>query len=324
MFIIDNARFGYGGIRTVIDGIWRADEENIEKIIVPKFRFALLSFIYELLIIPYLLRNVDECVLWPNNRIGFFLSSKLKKNSIVIVHDIQAIEYPQNYNFIVRLWRTIMLKRLRKHQIRVTSISMYTKYAISEKLKLDSTLIYPSVVLKRPPVVERGDYFLYYGSAAKNKRIELLLSNYNEYRRRGGDKRLVLVLSRKYEDFVKNHAKELVPTITVYNGLTDFELSGLLAGCWKVLSTSNYEGFGLFVLEGWKFSKEVIVFNNSNLSYFNKMIGINIQSNTDFVNRMLSNEYKFLDYISWKKHYNWGNTLKILKELNETNHTKLK
>ena len=273
MLIIDNARFGFSGIRTVIDGIWHADREKIQKIIVPEFRVKSLSFFYELFVLPFLLRKVDDIVIWPSNRVGFCLSKRLKKNSVVIVHDIQFLEFPKNYSRITRLWRYWMLKRIRQLEIRVFAISPYTKQSIFDKLEIDSTVIFPGVALRRPTNIEIGNYFLYYGSAAENKRLRLLLSNYNEYRSRGGNKRLVLVISRNYEKFIREHGQIIDPMISIHTSVPDAQLSSLIAGCWKIVNASNYEGFGLFVLEGWKFDKEVIIYNNSNLSYFNEQLG---------------------------------------------------
>ena len=90
MLIIDNARFGFSGIRTVIDGIWHADREKIQKIIVPEFRVKSLSFFYELFVLPFLLRKVDDIVIWPSNRVGFCLSKRLKKMRRQLLRDCET------------------------------------------------------------------------------------------------------------------------------------------------------------------------------------------------------------------------------------------
>lgn len=213
-----------------------------------------------------------------------FSSFSNKTKSVITIHDLSFLRYPEFFSFRKNLWhQAINIKKSINKYDKIVAVSQNTKNDIIELLKVSEKkieVIYPGLpdypkndkewpndYLK----IEYGinsDYILYFGTIEPRKNISGLISAYNLLRDKGLNCLLVLVgawgwktkevknkwQSSKYKDDIK------------FIGYISDELKPLFYKQATVLAyPSFYEGFGFPPLEAMYFNLPVVAGNVSSL-----------------------------------------------------------
>ncbi len=211
---------------------------------------------------------------------------KLGFVSVPVFHDAFFKEYPKHYN---RLWLTIFNTIGLLGAKRSAAVVVPTKYAARrvadcyhipfEKIKV----IYeaPKITLNNEALLNevdpnlphiKGPYILHVGTLDKRKNITLLVKAFAEIVARGNDEiKLVLVGSsnKKMNSDATNEILELVANSNLKGKiiLTGYLDRGNLLKMYKnafvYVFPSINEGFGLPILEAFKFKLPLLIANNS-------------------------------------------------------------
>ncbi len=208
----------------------------------------------------------------------------LCRKSIVVVHDLGFIETPE---YIIPRHRRYLLRRVPQSVRKanhVVAISNSTKRRLVEHYELDPSqisVVEPGVDLKkyRPATKNRinaiktkygisGAYLLYLGTIEPRKNISSILRAYKDLPGEIKNKyQLVLAGGKGWLDEEINRlAKEIPTSSLVRTGYVDEgDEAALYSGASIFLYPSNYEGWGMQVLESMACGTPVITANNSSL-----------------------------------------------------------
>ncbi len=213
-----------------------------------------------------------------------FSSFSNKTKSVITIHDLSFLHYPEFFSFRKNLWhQAINIKKSINKYNKIVAVSQNTKNDIIELLKVPEKkieVIYPGLpdypkndkewpddYLKTEYGIN-SDYILYFGTIEPRKNISGLISAYNLLRDKGLNCLLVLVgawgwktkevknkwQSSKYKDDIK------------FIGYISDELKPLFYKQATVLAyPSFYEGFGFPPLEAMYFNLPVVAGNVSSL-----------------------------------------------------------
>lgn len=206
------------------------------------------------------------------------LMARCKK--IFTLHDLYSYIDTERYSLLRKMYIQSMIKLYVKAADKIITVSENSKKDIENYLGVPSDNIYITYNFVKPIInVERyriyddaqkevdidSPFFLYVGSLHNGKNIERMCKAYNQYRKEGGNKRLLMVgkimeNEESYKGLIYNS-----PGI-VYLGYQPREaVEYLLSTCYSVVLVSLYEGFGIPPLEGFMFSKPALVSSTASL-----------------------------------------------------------
>lgn len=207
---------------------------------------------------------------------SLLVPSFLSHPSVVVVHDLSAVLFPQVHSWKTQVAERLLLKPAVRRAHNIVTPSQSTKDALCKHVKLDpdKVVVIPhgfdpvfsprggdhfsslSQYLQQEyphcPILCRGDYFLFVGTFEPRKNISRLLGAFAAYRQQGGSKFLVIVGRRgwKYESvFQRYHALGLEECVFFLEGVDAQYLPMLYASAFAFVYPSLYEGFGFPVLE---------------------------------------------------------------------------
>lgn len=126
--------------------------------------------------------------------------------------------------------------------------------------------------MKDVPETRDDGYFLYVGNMEKRKGVEILLAAYALYKKRGGEKNLVLA-GKQNDNYIRqqiNRAMLLTKDIEYMNYVSQKKKNELYAHCSCFIFPSKAEGFGMPVVEVMQFNKPIIV---GNLTIYDEIVG---------------------------------------------------
>lgn len=216
-------------------------------------------------------RVLEECgagvVLFPQQSI---YPATLRLPSVLVVHDLQHLHHPGNFGLADRAFRAAVYGRSLARATRVIAISGETRRQLVEECGVDGGKV--SVVghgvspMPEPPAEGSRPVpfpYLYYPAATyRHKGHEILLRSYAALRRRGAlAEKLVLSGQRTGEwARLRRLASSLgVADAVVHLGFVPRErVWALYAGAEAVVIPSQYEGFGLPVLEAVAARRRVV------------------------------------------------------------------
>lgn len=174
---------------------------------------------------------------------------------------------------------------------------MYFKYGIRNTLKQVDGIIYSSQETKKETekyfpkareinnfilhiIVESNnnykivdkDYFLYIGNLEKRKGTDILLKAYQEYKKNGGTKKLLLTGKFRESDVEELYyqLKKENDGLEYLGYVEDSEKEQLLAECSCFVFPSRAEGFGIPVIEAIIKNKPIII---TDLAIFRETVG---------------------------------------------------
>ena len=219
-----------------------------------------------------------------NNLIPKKLYGNFKK--VVTIHDM----FPITHTKYVGRFYGLYFKRYMKKTIESVDYIIYNSY----ETKHETAKVFPAVrkinscvsyivanKLRVKPAVSDKGYLLYVGNLEMRKGTDILLDAYEEYKKRGGNKRLILA-GKIQEKWVHNKLTETtsrVDGIKYYNYVSHENKHKLYANCSCFVFPSRAEGFGMPVIEVMKFDKPIIT---ADLSIYDEIVG-------DVINRYTAN-----------------------------------
>jgi glycosyltransferase involved in cell wall biosynthesis len=192
--------------------------------------------------------------------------------SIVTIHDLKYLFYPEFFNNRLKRWyyKWIILKSIRKAS-HIIAVSQATKHDIesqeasSEKIHV----IYeaPTILFKTegqlPEVLYDKKYLLFVGENRPHKNIQRIINAYELVKSDMKDACPLLVFAgSRYEPFMKDPGNNNI----VFLGTVDEQmLVSLYENALALVYPSLYEGFGLPIIEAMKLGLPVITSNCSSM-----------------------------------------------------------
>lgn len=222
------------------------------------------------------IHEVKPDIFWEGNT---FVPIRIKNpygKFVTTVHDMFPLYMPDCYDKIYPYYFRYGLNQTVKHVDAIIYNSEETRKETEQyfpKAKdVESFLSYIIVECRQQSAIDDKGYFLYIGNLEKRKGTDILFQAYREYRRKGGEKKLVFA-----GKFRENDIEELYHEISAevdgleYVGYANEQRKDeLLAECSCFVFPSRAEGFGIPVVEALIYQKPVLA---SQLSIFDEIVG---------------------------------------------------
>ena len=199
-------------------------------------------------------------ILFPANFRPLFLFSK----SIIVIHDLQYIRYPQHWSFTKRLLRILFIPYSIMRSDKIIAISNTVKEEIKSSFsREDVDVIYDPIIIRRPPAsydrlkagLKESPFFLIPSALNPHKNILNLLLAIQQLPIKIDSPRFVFVGPYSPLEFYSQCRSEKVDIL----GYVDIDLlSYLYDQCIAVILPSVYEGFGMPYVEAIYAHKTVI------------------------------------------------------------------
>ena len=225
----------------------------------------------------------------------------IRKNIHIVstIHDCAEYVVPNRFSFIQSLYRRLISRYQAKHSDLIITVSNSSKNDIvkyhgvaEEKVKV----IYNGVsILKQG---DRGEissdgaaiskpqkYILYVGVIEKAKNVELLVKSYAELPEELRSEVALVLVGRKgnaYDEVVATIEKKCLQLNVVIHGyLSDKQLAQIYKNALIFAYVSEYEGFGLPVLESMALGIPVLTSNKSSMKEIAENAAILAETNVD-------------------------------------------
>lgn len=193
---------------------------------------------------------------------------------ITVVHDIMYKTFPDNYrtfrNKISRLWHCIQYKYIFCHEIKIITVSNFSKLEINRvypetKNKIsvipngwEHVLEYKenNTWYKKYPELKNKSYFFSLSTIAKNKNIKWIIEV-----ARNTPNSIFAIGGKIYGEDLDN----LPTNVKLLGFISDEDACSLIKNCKAFLFPSLYEGFGIPPLEALALGAKVISSNRASM-----------------------------------------------------------
>lgn len=265
--------------------------------------------------------------------------------TIVTIHDLSAIKFPNFHNIKTRFLENFFLTKALKKAQKIIVPSEFTKKEISQNLPvseskisviphgIDSLLFYPqknNSKLKQTLEncsltnweIKPNTYYLFVSTLEPRKNLNTLLLAYSRYKQANGKKKLLLIGKKgwKFNNIFQLHQKlNLNQDVFFLSNVSSENLPIFYSEAFALIYPSLYEGFGFPPLEAMACGCPVIVSNTSSLPEAVNNAGIltNPQDENSILEAMLNLERnpslrnKFIAKgLLHVKKFNWQETAK--------------
>lgn len=234
---------------------------------------------------PYAARAVEEAFLRTGADLAFFpqqsiFPKHLSLPSVLMVHDVQHLLYPERFGAFDRAFRAALYPRSMARAARLLANSEWTRRTLAERcgISKDRVLVTPLGFTPRRrdglvPYDLGGASYVYYPAATfAHKGHEDLFRSYAALRRRGEvAHKLVLSGQRtgRWRRLARLAAELGIGEDVVHLGFLPYEdVQRVYAGAAAVVFPTRFEGFGLPVLEAIEHRTKVLV---SRLEVFSEL-----------------------------------------------------
>ncbi|MBU3108874.1 glycosyltransferase family 4 protein [Clostridium gasigenes] len=226
-------------------------------------------------------KNKIDVLFTPLYSKPLFSSRKLK--NIIVIHDLQALHYPQYFGKVKLLWLKFAWKFNAKTSDRIVAISNFVKNDICDSLNIDKnkvTTIYNPIkvtenkadfnTIKLKYGIEEGKYFYTVSSMAPHKNLKTLLYVMKEIK----ENKTEIINKLVITGVSGSQAKEIVALINtldikenviITGFLSDEERDILYKNADIFLFPSLFEGFGMPPIEAMIHGVPVITTMESSL-----------------------------------------------------------
>jgi len=230
---------------------------------------------------------------------------------VLTAHDVQHLFYPKYFSWIDRVFRRIVWARSLRDACGIIAISIFTKKSLVDRCDVSEKKIWVvyhgfDPIIQEPSSPPPVENFLFYPAATYPHKGHLqLLETYAELRKKEQiNQKLVFTgMKTKYWKKIKNKIKALgIEDEVIHLGFVSRkDVLALYKACHSVLFPTQFEGFGLPVLEALVAKKRIVC---SSLSVFDEL-GVPKKWQVDFSSPVAlkkaldTSVEKEIDWISW-------------------------
>ena len=185
----------------------------------------------------------------------------------ITLHDINHVDLPDNHPMSKLLYFKTVQRRIVKRADVVFTVSNFSRDRIIEWAGVDPVKVVVTGNAASSVFCQNGDvyssekpYFFYYGNRKPHKNVDRMLS---AFAKSGLSRNVNFYLSGETTPELEQKLHELgiADSVVCFRGLTDEEIAALLRGALGLVFASNYEGFGLPILEAFGCGCPVITSN---------------------------------------------------------------
>ncbi len=237
-----------------------------------KYYKAKISTIYLFYKLPKMLLNDKVDVFWGTEHILPKVNKKIK--TVLTVHDIALLINPFWGSFKNALMQRVFCTKSIKLADKIISVSNSTKNELINRLNVNGDkikVIHLGFSSDKGADLYEADskYILFIGSLDKRKNVYNIVRGFNYFVNMYSSCYKLIIVggngndSKRIISYIKKNKLE---NKVILKGYVDKnEKRKLLSNCEFLLFPSNYEGFGLPILEAYSYGKIALVANNSSL-----------------------------------------------------------
>ncbi|MCF8236756.1 MAG: glycosyltransferase family 4 protein [Saprospiraceae bacterium] len=255
--------------------------QGMRQIVIPNIRIGLgLAAVRLFLIVPFILWwNRVDAVIEPAHFGPFNLPKRIKR--VTVIHDLTPLLFPQYHRFHSQWLQRIFLKRILSKASLIVANSTYTADDIRRFFPFTRGKV-ASILLGYDPSMQRVEdtavlknleitspFWLAVGTIEPRKNLVRLLEAYRLFRE-SHDARVCMVIvgergwkSEPFFEALEHHPFRADILLTGY--VSQHQLTALYSLAIGLVYPSEYEGFGLPVLEAFACGCPVICSNVSSL-----------------------------------------------------------
>lgn len=219
---------------------------------------------------------------------------------VVTVHDLALIIHPDWGSVNNMIMQNIFCKKSCKIADRIIAVSNSTKNDLINILNIPESKVRVNHLGTSQDIIEivnldldskleflkNKNYFLYLGNIEPRKNIPNIIRAFNLYKQKDTNDTYLIIaggLGWKYKPILKELSKSKYKDfIKMVGYVSNKEKSWLLSNSKVLLFPSNYEGFGLPILEGMKYGVPVITTRISSMPEVGGKFSYYINKPTDF------------------------------------------
>ncbi len=248
--------------------------ENVTPVVMgPPSRHPVLWYLWFEWSIPKVLKkHKPDLFLSPDG----YLSLRAKVKSLTVIHDLNFEHHREMLPTIAAKYYCHYFPKFAHKANRIATVSEYSKtdivdtYGISPN-KVDVVyngcgdfffpLTEPDQDAVRNEITGGASYFIFVGALNPRKNITGMLESYSRYRNNGGLSKFVIVGEKMFwtDDIALAYKNHPFKNDIVFTGrLEGAGLNRVLASSAALLFVSNFEGFGIPIVEAFKCNIPVI------------------------------------------------------------------
>ena len=323
------------------EGILVPQGANVEvKILTPVTRHPLLLWYWTEVSLKAAIKKCTAEVFYSPEPI---LPQGLKIKSIITVHDISPKILPTALPFSHRMYYNYILARNIKNADHIITVSQFSKQEIIKHYTANTdaiSVLYNAArkIFKPLPENEKSEirnkytggerYFIYLGSINERKNVDKIIKSFDRFKEtsKTGHK-LILVGKRmgKFEKVIRaitqsNFNKDIIEMGYLEDGLA----ARLLASADALINLSEYEGFGMPLVEAMQSGVPVLAATNSCFPEIMQDAGKLIEQND--VNQIAQDMFFIFQYpeqfiqkgLKRSSQFNWDTAAALLRSIINT------
>lgn len=209
-----------------------------------------------------------------------YLSMHAKVPTLAVMHDINFEHYPKDLPFSTRTYYRYFFPKYAQAATRIATVSEFSRSDIAARYQVPVSKIdvvhngvnegfHPATASDATATRQRwtagNPYFLFIGSIHRRKNIVHLLKAFDNFRKSNDTSmRLVFAGIRRWwtEDMERALNSMEYSSEVVFTGrLEEHEMHAITAAAFAVTYVSNFEGFGIPILEGMRSGVPVLTSN---------------------------------------------------------------
>ncbi len=255
--------------------------KNVKPIVIgPPSRHPILWYIwFEFSISHVLKKEKPDLFISPDG----YLSLRTNYPSLSVIHDINFEHNPENIPRTARKYLRKYFPKFAKKALRIATVSEFSKMDICKTYGVDENkidLVYngtgdffhplgkEKAESLRKEVTGGNPYFIFVGALNPRKNITGMLNAYASYRKNGGQNKFVIVGKKMFwnEEISITYENHPFKEDIIFTGRLEGDaLNSILGAAEALLFVSNFEGFGIPIVEAFKCKVPVITSSTSSM-----------------------------------------------------------